>query len=173
MLVCVEHKLGLVVIPKAASRTVMDAITLSGKNWIELLTREFSCLPDRRAFIREPHDRAEAAFRMYAITGSGHGHDHSSFDSFIANICRDDKNDPHVMSQMKLCAPKGELLPNSVIRWDFKELARVLDIPLACMPHRNAQWGGAKVEWSAAAREMFDEVYAEDLQLWKGNRCPV
>lgn len=172
MLVCVEHKLGLVVIPKAASRTVMDAIALSGKHWAELQARDFSCLSDRRAFIREPHERAEAAFRMYSVTGSGHGHNLASFDSFIADICRDDKNDPHVMSQMKLCAPKGVLLPNSVIRWDFDDLARVIGISRECMPHRNGDWHSTTVEWTAAVREMFDEAYAEDLQLWKGDRCP-
>ena len=169
MLICIDHAQGLVVIPKAASRTIMDAIAVSGLHWAELQARDFEALPDRRAFIREPHERAASAFRMYTMSGSGHGHDLSSFDDFIADICRDHKMDPHVMPQMKLCSPKSVFLPNHIIRWDFDDLARLLRIPREAVPHRNGSWRGTKTIWSDASRALFDEVYADDLKLWRGN----
>ncbi len=165
MLICVDHAFGVVVIPKVASNTVMNAIRASGKHWGEMCAREFAELPERVALIREPHERAASAYRMYSLTGCGRGHDLSSFQSFVLGVCKRDDNDAHVISQMRLCSPKGEFLPTRLIRWDFEELARTLGV--AAVPHDNPS-RPLDTEWTTQARDLFDDVFASDIKMWIG-----
>ena len=159
MFIKVGSDLGLALFPKSASSSITNALA---PHFSEVDPHTFKRLRVRVAFMREPHDRAEAAYRMFRRERHCCQHDVSSFNKFIRNICSRHKGDPHVIPQTWLAMYDGEFMPNRVVRWDFDEMSKIIGVSI---PHDN-KGVCTPVRWSAEARRMFDEVYAEDLALW-------
>jgi hypothetical protein len=153
--------LGLALFPKSASSSISNALV----PFSEVSPDVFEKLSVRVAFIREPHERAESAYRMFRRERHNCQHDVTSFARFITSICRRFKDDPHVIPQAWLAMRDGKFMPNRVVRWDFDELEKIIGVRV---PHSNA---GERlpIEWSEKSRDMFDEVFWEDLELWGKN----
>jgi hypothetical protein len=167
-LISVEHRLGVVLVPRAASTTVFNAIKSSGKIWTQVRQWEdFYMLEDRVALIREPHKRLESTYRMYHKSGgSGFGHDISSFENFILSICSRHHGDLHAETQVSQCTVEGVFLPQRIIRWDFDELAST--IGTKSVGHHHQTDHSIPTEWTDKALETFDRFYREDMELWNG-----
>jgi hypothetical protein len=88
------------------------------------------------------------------------------FDAYVLAACAD-PSERHVVPQSQCCSRNGEWLPTHVIRWDFEELAEILEIEST--PHENKSVP-RPFQWSDEARELFDRVYAADLELWAEQR---
>lgn len=163
MLVRVREGFGLVLFPKAAASAVTNALPLG---WSEVSPEVFEPLSQRVAFMRDPYKRAVSAYRMFTSEGNSR-HNISSFDAFIQSICRDDQEDAHVMSQVKLCKPAGRFLPTCVIRWDFVELARIIGVEVIPPANKSKR---IAVKWSKSARDRFAAAYAKDVALWRNTK---
>jgi hypothetical protein len=163
----IDRKLGLLLIPKCASSAIHNSVAASGLWHSEINVDQFRDMPLRVAFLRDPHKRIESCWRMYSVTGSSRDHDLSDFNSFVRGVCLDTHDDPHVISQWRHCTNDDNFLPNKVLRWDFDEMAKLLGVDR--IPQYHATYLGIKTEWDESVRDLFDQVFAEDLKLWGKN----
>jgi hypothetical protein len=140
---------GLALSPRAASSSITNALR---QPWSEVDVDYFLTMPTRVMFMREPHERAVSAYKLFK---PGY-----SFESWLSGIYQ--CANPHLMQQTDICLP-GK--PQRIIRWNFDELSNLLGLPI---PHDNAS-DGSVVTWNDETLELFDHHFAKDLELWSSS----
>jgi hypothetical protein len=156
MLCEVTNELGFCLIYKNASSSVRAARPMR-----RVTASEFLTLPRRVALLREPHDRFEATWRDFRQRRSVR----LTFPEFAEAVLTGGLPfaTPELLPQVDFCG-----LANHLIRWDFGELAELLDVEL---PHVN-QTRRVSVSWPTGIEERFAKCYAADLALWQQRPPP-
>jgi hypothetical protein len=154
-------ELGVVLFPKSASWAIAQALRNAGKRCDGVSDEAFLKLPTRYSFWREPHRRLESGYRMFFRSSGPHDPARDGFSNWVLRLCADDQlSEQHLVGQAQHLGN----IPTTVIRWDFAELARVLDIPPIARAHESDK--GIPFAWTDQAREAFNERYARDLEIW-------
>jgi hypothetical protein len=161
LLILTTPSLGLVVSHKAGNSTLWRMAVLRGWRWQQVDAETFKQIPNRVAFIREPHARMESGFRFLRRWETP-PYPCETFEAFVLAACADKAPNDHVSSQDSNCRHEGQLIFNRLLRWDFVAASELFGVDA---PHLNAS-APAETEWTPAASEVFARTYAADLALW-------
>jgi hypothetical protein len=123
----------------------------------------FNELPNRYVWLRNPYLRAVSAYRFYHTPGGGpHDACRDDFEGWVKRVCSDENlGDQHVQLQTVML---GDVDCAELIKWDFKRLCEVLNVPEIPLYHCSDK--SIPVEWTPEALGVFKERYKEDLALW-------
>jgi hypothetical protein len=128
---------------------------------------------------RDPHERMESTYRWARrasphrwFVGRGDKLNYmfpppdKPFSSWVASVCKypvDSWFDSHLKSQTWFNADH----PALCLRWDWDVFDHLFGVKIE---RTNVSDPGVETEWTDAARQAFEQCYAEDIKFWNGGK---